>query len=114
MTVSGGFAIERSASVTACGASLSCAGKPSKTQDYRRDRRRGDEDARKGARDRRRGASRNDTTADASFWNGPRLRAPFVAQVIGQVIGENAPDAQSALASYTQAEPLHLFCDRSV
>jgi hypothetical protein len=115
MTVSGRFAIVPSAGVSAGGYTRARIEKSNKTQDSKRDRRRDDAgDARIGSRDRRRGASRNGTQDDASFWDGPRLRAPFVAQVLGQIAGENVPDARSALASYTHVEPLRLFFDRSV
>jgi hypothetical protein len=115
MTVSRTFAIVPSAGVSAYSAARARVEKPSETQQSRHDRRRDDaKDARARLHDRRRPSSQNGTRDDASFWNGPRLRAPFVAQVIGQVTGESAPDARSALASYAQVEPLHLFFDRSV
>ena len=116
MTASGEFAIVRSASVQASGAMRSYVEKPNKTSDFRQDRRR--EERRKEHRilhDRRRASSHNGTREDASFWNGPRLRAPFVAQVIGQVTDdETKPDARSAVASYAQVKLRNLFFDRSV
>jgi hypothetical protein len=115
MTVSRGFAIVRSVGVSASGAMRSCVEKANKTNDFRHDRRRDDQpDKRRGLKDRRRSSSQNDTRQDVPFWNGPRLRATFVAQVIGQMAGENAPDTQSALASYTHVEAWNLFFDRSV
>ena len=115
MTVSGRYAIVPSAGVSGFGAARARVEKPNKTNDSRHDRRNADaKDARIGLRDRRRDSSRNGTNDDAPFWNGPRLRAPFVAQIIGQVTGETAPDARSALASYAQVEPTHFFIDRSV
>jgi hypothetical protein len=115
MTVSGKSAITASTGVSAIGRAYLRVEKPSETQGSAHNRRRGDsKDARARLHDRRRSPSQNDTMADASFWNGPRLRAPFVAQVIGQVTGENAPDPRSALASYAQIEPSHLFFDRTV
>jgi hypothetical protein len=115
MTVSGRYAIVASAGVSAVRAPVLRVEKPNETQGSGSNRRRGDaKDPRDGLRDRRRKSSQNGTPNDASFWDGPRLRAPFVAQIIGQVIGDNAPDARSALASYAQIEPNHLFFDRSV
>lgn len=116
MTVSGGFAIVPSAAVSASGSSRAPVEKASKTRDSRHDRRRGDQrEERRGLHDRRRRSSHNDTKDDASFWNGPRLRAPFVAQVIGQVTDDDAkPDARSALASYAQVKLRNLFLDWSV
>jgi hypothetical protein len=115
MTVSGRFAIVASAGVSAVNAPTLRVEKPSKTQGSSHNRQRDDaKDSRALVHDRRCQSSQNGTRDDASFWNGPRLRAPFVAQVIGQVIGENAPDSRSALASYTQIKPFNLFFDRSV
>jgi hypothetical protein len=61
------------------------------------------------ARERRNGAapaqcrpapSQFGTNDHASFWNGPRLKPAFAAQVLGQAMGLNqAPDA-SAQAAY--------------
>ena len=39
-------------------------------------------------------------TYSASPWNGPRLTAPFVAQVLGQVLIPKTPDTDSARAAY--------------
>jgi hypothetical protein len=115
MTVSRTFAIVPSAGVSAYGAVRAHVEKPNKTHQPRHDRRRDDaKDARARVHDHRRSSSQNGTRDDAPFWNGPRLRAPFVAQIIGQLTGENAPDARSALASYAQIEPPHAFFDRSV
>jgi hypothetical protein len=116
MTVSRGFAIVRSVGVSASGAMRSCVEKANKTNDFRHDRRRDDQpDKRRGLKDRRRSSSQNDTRQDVPFWNGPRLRAPFVAQVIGQVAHhEEKPDARSALASYAQVKLRNLFFDWSV
>lgn len=115
MTVSGISAIVRSASVSASGAMRSCVEKANKTNDFKQDRRRGERrKERRVLHDRRCASSHNGTKDGASFWNGPRLRAPFVAQVIGQVAGENAPDTRSALASYVQLELPPFFFDRSV
>ena len=116
MTVSGGFAIVRSASVTAPGAMRECVEKPYKIRDFRRQRRRDDApEDRSGPRDRRKRSSQNGTKDDVPFWSGPRLRAPFVAQVIAQVTdGEARPDTRSALASYAHVEGQGFFLDRSV
>jgi hypothetical protein len=114
MTVTGRYAIVPSAGVSAFGLPRAHVEKPNKTSDSKHGRRRDDaKDPRVGPHDRRRDSSRNGTRDDAPFWNGPRLRSPFVAQVIGQVTGENAPAARSVLA-YTQIEPLRFFFDRSV
>ena len=64
------------------------------------------------AYDERRGASAQHTlpqrvshseTEDAPRWYGPRLTAPFVAQVLGQVLPRSASDALSASAAYRNA-----------
>lgn len=39
-------------------------------------------------------------TQSAPRWNGPRLTAPFVAQVLGQVLIPKTPDAAAAQAAY--------------
>lgn len=46
-------------------------------------------------------ASRYETCLDAPMWNGPRLRAAFVAQVLGQLL-QTPPDnvRRGALAAY--------------
>jgi hypothetical protein len=115
MTVSGRFAIVAGSGVTAVAPAELRVEKPNKTNDSANGRRREDErDPRSGLRDRRRSLSRNETTQNAPFWNGPRLRAPFVAQIIGQMTGGNAPDAQSALACYAQIEQPARRFDRSI
>ena len=45
-------------------------------------------------------------TEDAPRWHGPRLTAPFVAQVLGQVLPRSVPDAYSASAAYRSAPTL--------
>jgi hypothetical protein len=61
---------------------------------------------RRAAQPDRRAVSRTGTLETAPLWYGPRLRPPFVAQIIGQVLGEahvatrspyRADDAQVAL-----------------
>lgn len=42
-------------------------------------------------------------TEDAPRWYGPRLAAPFVAQILGQVLPGSGPDALSASAAYGHA-----------
>jgi hypothetical protein len=49
--------------------------------------------------------SRSGTEA-APCWNGPRWSAPFVAQILGQVLAQPAPDAASARAAYRRAKRL--------
>ena len=71
--------------------SLSCGADPRKGDDSQRQSRSG--------YDRRR-SSRRGTDRDVPFWDGPRLRAPFVTQVIAQVIGDTAPDTLSAMSAY--------------
>ena len=46
-------------------------------------------------------------TAAAPRWNGSRWSAPFVAQVLGQVLAQQAPDAASARAAYARAKRLN-------
>jgi hypothetical protein len=57
------------------------------------------ENANDTGRERRR-ASHSGTTSNAPLWNGPRLQAAFVAQVLGQVLAPQTGDRQSALAAY--------------
>ena len=61
-------------------------------------------------------SSRNGTTDYAPLWNGPRLRAAFVAQVLGQVMMDPSDAALSlAPAAYAErgAQIPHgsFFCD---
>jgi hypothetical protein len=58
-------------------------------------------------------ASRSGTTADASFWDGPRLKAEFVAQVLGQALAADAPQA-SAAAAYRRTLRLPARFDKAV
>jgi hypothetical protein len=44
--------------------------------------------------------SRNETAKPDPDWNAPWLRAAFVAQVLGQVLGATSCDRGSALAAY--------------
>jgi hypothetical protein len=46
-------------------------------------------------------------TAAAPRWNGSRWSAPFVAQILGQVLAHAAPDVASARAAYARAKRLH-------
>ena len=51
-------------------------------------------------------------TDGAPRWHGPRLSAPFAAQILGQVLPNSGPDAVSARAAYRKA-PAYLpagFC----
>lgn len=47
-------------------------------------------------------------------WNGPRLTAPFVAQVLGQVLTQDGEDRRSALSAYRGEAQVFsaLLCDR--
>jgi hypothetical protein len=49
--------------------------------------------------DRRR-PSHSGTESNAPLWNGPRLQAAFVAQVLGQVLAPHTSDPRLALAAY--------------
>jgi hypothetical protein len=40
------------------------------------------------------------TDQHASFWNGPRLRSAFAAQVLGQAMGLNQTQSASAQLAY--------------
>jgi len=44
--------------------------------------------------------SHSGTTSNAPLWNGPRLQAAFVAQVLGQVLAPQASSPHLALAAY--------------
>ena len=60
-----------------------------------------DEERRESAsRQTRRPSESHSGTGAASRWNGPRWSAPFVAQILGQVISRNAPDTVAAHAAY--------------
>ena len=45
-------------------------------------------------------ASHSGTESNAPLWNGPRLQAAFVAQVLGQVLAPPIRDPRLALAAY--------------
>jgi len=45
-------------------------------------------------------------TEAAPRWHGTRLRAPFVAQILGQVLPQSGPDASSVRAAYRHAGAL--------
>lgn len=45
-------------------------------------------------------ASHSGTESRAPLWNGPRLTAAFVAQVLGQVSTPETRDPRSAVAAY--------------
>ncbi len=47
-------------------------------------------------------------TKDAPRWYGPRLTAPFVAQVLGQVLPRSSTDAYVASAAYKSAPAVPL------
>jgi hypothetical protein len=49
-------------------------------------------------------------------WNGPRLTAPFVAQVLGQVLSQNSESRRSAAAAYCGEAQIFRarLCDRRV
>ena len=42
-------------------------------------------------------------TGSASRWYGPRLSAPFVAQILGQVLAPSEPDMRGARTAYEGA-----------
>ncbi len=52
------------------------------------------------ARGERANPSRFGTNGFDPLWHGPRLRAPFVAQVLGQMLAGEAKDAPSGLEVY--------------
>jgi hypothetical protein len=114
MTTSNSIAIVASGRVSAAGALRLRVEKASESRKNSFNRRKTDQgDARGQQYKRRRGDSQSGTTHDEPFWNGPRLRAPFAAQVIGQVTGDDAPDARSALASYAPVKAWHFLFDDS-
>jgi hypothetical protein len=49
----------------------------------------------------------------ASFWDAPRLKPEFAAQVLGQAMEAQAPDA-AASAAYRKAAPFALLLDKAV
>lgn len=55
----------------------------------------------------------NETQSCAPLWHGPRLRAAFVAQVLGQVMPEDNKTARSPAAAYqkpvAQGKPVRGF-----
>ena len=114
MTTSSSTAIVASGRVSAAGAVRLRVEKASESQGNSFDRRKTDQgDVRGRLYKRRRGDSQCGTTHDEPLWNGPRLRAPFAAQVIGQVTGDDSPDARSALASYAPVKAWHFLFDDS-
>jgi hypothetical protein len=60
----------------------------------------------------RRGLCRDGTQKTAPLWHGPRLRAPFVAQVIGQVLAHNET-APPAAGYGANSVPLARILDRT-
>jgi hypothetical protein len=50
--------------------------------------------------------SRYDTAERTPLWDGPRYNAPFVAQVLGQILTATPQRAPSALAAYRKAATL--------
>lgn len=50
----------------------------------------------------RRTLCQNDTQA-APAWHGPRWSAPFIAQVLGQILSQDAPDLAAARTAYGDA-----------
>lgn len=64
------------------------------------DRERSSDERRAVPGDRR--VSQIGTASRTPLWNGPRFTAPFVAQVLGQIMPEGTSAAPSALAAYSQ------------
>jgi hypothetical protein len=60
--------------------------------------------------------SQIETASYEPDWNGPRLTAPFVAQVLGQVLPQNNEDGRLALSAYRgDAQVFRArLCDRRV
>lgn len=58
--------------------------------------------------------SQSGTGEDASFWDSPRLKPTFVAQVMGQVYcsNDNRPSAQAAYQRPAQPRPI--FLDKKI
>jgi hypothetical protein len=44
------------------------------------------------------GSCQSGTVDDASYWDAPRLKSEFAAQVIGQALGEEKKNASAAAA----------------
>jgi hypothetical protein len=53
-------------------------------------------------------------TVSAPRWYGPRLAAPFVAQILGQVLAHDTPDTLAARAAYqgTAGVPSGILLDQ--
>jgi hypothetical protein len=94
------FPIISGAASSASGRSLARVEKPSRSSDLHDDTA-GREGPREQTGDRLspRAVSRSGTD-DAPRWHGPRLSAPFAAQILGQVLPNSGPDAASARAAY--------------
>jgi hypothetical protein len=63
-----------------------------------------------------RALSRSETKS-APHWNGPRWSAPFVAQILGQVLpheDRNNPSVRAAYDAPRVVVPVGTACDRSV
>jgi hypothetical protein len=60
--------------------------------------------------------SQIETASYEPDWNGPRLTAPFVAQVLGQVLTQDSDENRSALSAYRGEAKIFraLLCDRRV
>jgi hypothetical protein len=60
--------------------------------------------------------SQIETASYEPDWNGPRLMAPFVAQVLGQVSAQDGGETRSALSAYRGEAKIFraLLCDRRV
>lgn len=58
----------------------------------------------------RRAVSRHGTGGAAPLWYGPRLRAPFVAQIIGQVLPQG--ETPGTIAYREDAVPVALVFDK--
>ena len=61
----------------------------------------------------KRKTSQSGTSENASFWDAPRLKSEFAAQVLGQALGCHAPDA-SAAAAYRKIAAFPARLDKAV
>ncbi|MGH6870736.1 MAG: hypothetical protein ACREHE_04440 [Rhizomicrobium sp.] len=103
MTAAGAFAIVRAGVVTAPRAHAPRVEKTPETRDLRNDARpQGQPGARSGRRASDACVSQSGTPARDPLWNASPLDTPFVAQVIGQLLGETSPAAKAQAAYGTR------------
>jgi len=85
------------------GKSLARVEKPSRSNDLHNDMAGGEEPREKAGEPALPHRVSRSGTNDAPRWHGPRLSAPFAAQILGQVLPNSGPDPLWARAAYRKA-----------